>query len=311
MVGILILNYNNTNDIKRCIESVCRYCDMAKIKIMVVDNGSSADIFIEVQNYLQGLFDNDLDVISSDSSVKRLKKVTYLRLIKNIGYARGNNAGLKFIFGDDDINDVLVLNSDIVLTNNLLEPLLAEREKLENVGAISPLLVHPNNKVDYSCARMNYSTHCLSLTFSYLFAKKYYKLRKQSDLLLNSPELLEKSNFEIELPSGSCMLVRKNVFYQIGGFDDNTFLYYEENILYEKFKKLNLKNYIVPSVSCIHVGGATTNKTKSSLFLKDCNYKSLIYYLRTYRDIGYVMMFYIHLSAKIRLFKMRLNKLFE
>lgn len=310
MTGILILNYNNTDDIKRCVDSVCRYCDMAKNKIMVVDNGSTADVFIEVQNYLQGLFDKDLDVISSDSSVKRLKKVTYLRLINNIGYARGNNAGLKFIFGDDDINDVLVLNSDIVLTNNLLEPLLAEREKLENVGAISPLLMRPNGEIDYCCARKSCSARSLSFAFSYIFARLFRRLTAQSYMLLKEPQLLKKSNFEIELPSGSCMLIAKNVFFQIGGFDNNTFLYYEENILFEKFRNINLKNYIVPSVSCIHVGGSTTNSTKSALFLKRCNYNSLIYYLKTYRNVSFWLLQYVHISANIRLFKMRLNRLF-
>lgn len=310
MTGILILNYNNTDDLKKCIDSVCRYCMMDKIKIVVVDNGSTIEVFDNIGNYLFKLFNQNYSKISYKENTGRLNKVTYLRLPQNVGYAKGNNEGLKLLFADSEIDDILILNSDIILTCDIITPLLSERTKYENVGAISPLLVHTNNKIDYSCARKTYSDLCLLLTFSYLFARKYYKLRKCSDMLITNPGLFNESSFEIDLPSGSCMLVAKDVFRKIGGFDENTFLYYEENILYEKFKMLNCKSYLVPKISCIHVGGSTTNSTKSSLFLKKCNYNSLIYYLKSYRKISIIKLIYLHISANIRMFKMKLNTIF-
>lgn len=311
MIGVLILNYNNTDDIKKCINSICLYCKMDEIKIVVVDNGSNNDFFVDVQNYLFDFWGDRITVMSCKDSIECLNQVTYLRLPQNIGYARGNNEGLKLLFADTDIDDILVLNSDIILTCDIITPLLKERLKHENVGAISPLLVHQNNKIDYSCARKNYSNLCLYLTFSYLFSKLHYKLRKEADILSVNSQLLSTESIEIELPSGSCMLIAKDVFMRIGGFDENTFLYYEENILSEKLKSINAKNYLVTKASCIHVGGSTTNKTKSSLFLKKCNYDSLIYYLKTYRKVGLIPLLYVHISANIRLMKMRLNTIFK
>lgn len=311
MIGILILNYNNTDDIKKCIDSVCQYCMMDNIKIVVVDNGSKQNVYDDVGSYLYKTFNNQVSFIVCGENIERLNKVTYLRLSQNVGYARGNNEGLRLLFADTDIDDILVLNSDILLTCDIIPTLLNERQKHDNVATISPLLVHLNNKIDYSCARKNYSDLCLLFTFSYLFAHRCCKLRQRSDLLITNPQLLKESSFEIDLPSGSCMLVAKKVFREIGGFDENTFLYYEENILYEKFKLLKYKSYVVPKISCIHVGGSTTNSTKSSLFLKKCNYNSLIYYLRTYRNINVLKLMYLHLSANLRLFKMRLNTIFK
>ena len=56
-------------------------------------------------------------------------------------------------------------------------------------------------------------------------------------MLLQHPNLKDESLVEVDMPSGSCMLFEKSVFEEIEGFDPNTFLYYEEAILYHKLKK--------------------------------------------------------------------------
>lgn len=308
-VGIVILNYNNTNDVKKCIDSALKYTPTEITKYVIVDNGSKECVKDEIHRFLAKKT-NSFQCIS-EGGANDLKQITYICLPKNIGYARGNNVGIDFLCQFEEITHIMILNSDILFTEDILTPLLSMIDTTPNVGTVSPLLYRPNGNIDYCCARKNCSSICMSLAFSYIFARIYRKMVADSYILLNEPDLLKKPNFEIDLPSGSCMLMDKSVITQIGGFDNNTFLYYEENILFEKFKKLHLKNYIVPSVSCIHVGGSTTNNTKSALFLKRCNYESLIYYLKTYRNISFIILHYIHLSAKIRLSKMRLNQLLK
>ena len=77
------------------------------------------------------------------------------------------------------------------------------------------------------------------------------------------------------------MLVKKDVFAAIGNFDPATFLYYEENILYRKLLKLNLRNYIATRLRCIHLGAATMVKSPSRIVAEAAK-ASRSYYIRTY-----------------------------
>lgn len=311
MVGILILNYNNTSDIVNCVDSTCDKMSLADVKILVVDNGSSTEVREKVDNYLQSKFEpaSYICIEGVDDIDERidLPKITYLVLPSNIGYARGNNEGIRLFTKDPSIREVLILNSDIILTEDILPPLLNHLNSLDNVGAISPLLRKPDGRIDYCCARKRLNKQDLLRTFSFIGAKKYLKALDKRKMLINAPELLEKEIVEIDLPSGSCMLFKMEVLKDIGGFDDGTFLYYEEDLLHRKLKERGLVSYLVPSTSCIHVGGATTNNSKTAFFLKKCNYESLLYYLEKYEACSKVEFFRFKSAANLRLFRLWLG----
>lgn len=67
----------------------------------------------------------------------------------------------------------------------------------------------------------------------------------------------------------------------IGGFDPNTFLFFEENILFEKIRGSGKRNYLVPSLKCIHLGASTTSKNVS-LRTQFASMNSARYYLENY-----------------------------
>ena len=82
------------------------------------------------------------------------------------------------------------------------------------------------------------------------------------------------------------MLVRKDHFRRAGYFDPETFLYYEENILYHRFRKLGLTNYLLPQLKCIHLGAETTAKAVRDYdYLRKTN-RSAYYYVMNYRDLN-------------------------
>ena len=304
MVGVIILNYNNSLDLEKCINSLVSWEDMSKIKMMVVDNGSSLIEREKAKTYLNGKFHNFTTIVNNEKVV--LGGVNYLQLEANLGYAQGNNAGMNCFMSDKDINYIMFLNSDIIFTRGIIAPLIAQIKCQRNCGAISPLLYNKNGEVDYCCARLNYDNIDLSLTFSYLMSSYYRKRVNRKKILLQHPELLKSEVVNIELPSGSCMLFDKSVLKEIGGFDPNTFLYYEESILYEKLKKIGRQSYLLPSVSCIHVGGATTTKTKTSYFLKLCNFNSLLYYVNKYRTLPRINKYYMIFTGKLILLRLYL-----
>lgn len=306
MVGIIILNYNNTTDILSCVKSVLSFTDKEIIRIIVVDNGSSRKIQDYVGRELAKISGDflALDDIPQDES--RLPLMTYLRLPDNIGYARGNNAGIELLNRYGDIRYVLICNSDILFTSDIISPLIDEYQKNKNIGTLSPILYRLDGSIDLSCARSAYETKDLTFTFSYLFSALYKSRIRSKQLLLQHPEYIDRHLVEIGMPSGSCMLFSKEVLGKIKGFDPNTFLYYEEAILCEKLKRIGKNSYLIPAFSCIHTGGATTKSTKTSFFLKKCNLDSLLYFISTYKRVSPFTIFYILITGKISLIVLKI-----
>lgn len=310
MTGILILNYNNEVDLKKCVTSIFHYINLDIVKILVVDNGSIESVRTRVSEFLQNI-SQSFKEINIDDPVGELLKVNYLVLPCNVGYANGNNAGLSCLYGDKDISEILILNSDIVICDDIIPILRTKLYELPNAGIVSPVLYKPNGKLDTCCARKNYSKVDLLLTFSYLLKNVRQRRATMNKILLQDPDALNKDFIEVELTSGSCMLFKKDVLFNIGGFDKNTFLYYEESILFKKLQKQGKKTFLIPSANCIHTGGATTNSTQNAYFLKKCNLDSLLYYCREYEELNYWELTYIKCTGYIVLFRLYLGKIYK
>ena len=175
---------------------------------------------------------------------------------------------------------------------------------------ISPLLYKKNGKdIDYNCARKNISNN--ELVLNYLFMDHNFlgiknTLKEKRLILKSDPELVDSEYVEIELPSGSCMLINKVVFNKIGGFDPGTFLFYEENILYKKFSLLGLHSYLIPSVSCIHLGGESRSKV-SSKFVLQKESESVLFYAKNYANLNLPQRMVLRFS--VRLFQFLLKSI--
>ena len=302
MLGIVILNYNNIQDIKSCVGSILNNTDSNAFRMVVVDNGSDICIRDSVQDALAEYSKQSFavfDAIPANETV--LPLVSYLKLPENVGYSRGNNAGLDLLRMCDGIEEVMFCNSDILFTSDIVTPLLKELQDDNEIGALSPILYKPDGTIDLSCARLAYVQSDLIFTFSWLFSSLYKKRIRRKQLLLSHPEVIRNNKIEIDMPSGSCMLFKMSVLNQIDGFDPNTFLYYEEAILYEKLRSIGKRNYVMPSLSCIHTGGVTTGSTKPSYFLKKCNIDSLLYYMTKYMDASSVALLYIRFTGALSL----------
>lgn len=285
MVGIVILDYNNAKDTINCIESVVRYTPVGTYKLFIVENGSKQETIGKISNYVNRYDDY---IIGDDDFCypANLPFITLVNSKSNDGYARGNNKALNVLDKDDEIEHVMILNNDILFVEDTVSQLLNIYNSLPDCGIVSSLLLKKDQKsIDYCCARLDYDK--MQFFWEYLFSfKDVFGLISRHEnrrrLLYSYPELKEKDSFEIELPSGSCMLIKKDVFRKIGYFDEGTFLYFEENILYRKIKELGLKNYLCPKIKCIHLG-ASTSKKIPSLFIMRCQKESTVYYLEKYR----------------------------
>ncbi len=286
ITGIIILNYNNYNDTINCINSIELY-NTAPVKYIIVDNGSTNPNTIkELDKFLRYKFSESYSKIYDNQVTNILSHVTLLISSTNDGYAKGNNKGLELAYRDNEIKSILVLNNDILFVENII-PYLYESyySRLDKVAILSPILYQKDQKnIDLTCARKNTSIseaikHNL-LHYYYLFTNNNeIKRNKHRYLLYNG---IPNTEFiEVEMPSGSCMFIDKQLFQSIGSFDPNTFLYWEENILYKKTSQIGRNNYVSTKVKCIHLGASTISRTPS-IFIVNCGIKSCLYYFKNY-----------------------------
>ena len=312
MTGIIILYYNNSIDTINCINSICDNTDITKTKIIIVNNNSEKKYSDAMDSFLINKFNNKINSFNENSKSIQLNTINHLYLNKNYGYAKGNNKACQYFYDDNDINYLLILNNDILFTHNIL-PQLIEHSKKDNIGIVSPILKKSNNiDIDFTCARKDYSLKFIfyfTLFGGYNLFNIVEEETSKAHFLQYNSHLLNKKIIDIEIPSGSCMLCKKNVFSEIGSFDENTFLYWEENILFRKLKELNLKNILLTDCSCIHLGGATTRKNKTSSFLMSCYFDSLLYYSKTYLKLNNVVINLIKLGSKMFLMKIKLREM--
>jgi len=154
-------------------------------------------------------------------NAKKTGEITYLPQRKNLGFAASVNKG----FLSSDSEWILILNDDIVFKDKdtILKMLaLAEKKKAD---AVSALLVNPNNKIE------NYGYKVLT----------YGKIR-----LFQS-----RSREEADGLTAACLLIKKKVFMDLGGFDESFFAYLEDVDFFLRFKKAGFR-MIQSDIKVIH-----------------------------------------------------------
>lgn len=278
---VVILTYNNSSDTLNCIESVLKY-NTAPIKIVVIDNGSTKEeTRKDLNDGLLKIFKDDLTVLSDTDCVssRRLSTATLLLSSTNDGYASGNNKGLHLAFLDEDIDNVLILNNDILFVEDIIPKLTKDLEVKADAAIVSPVLYKKGlTEIDGNCSRQMVDVNDLIL-IHFPFPQDPLRIASRKKIPVSKIPGL----YQIEMPSGSCMMVRKEFFKEIGGFDPNTFLYYEENILAEKVKMAGCKIYLDTEIRCIHLG-ATSTKNIQSKFIVGCSLDSMNYFVSTYKS---------------------------
>ncbi len=244
-VSIIIVNWNNAEDLKRCIESLIKI-SYKKIEIVIVDNGSTDDSIDEIKKIQ-----------------KRKKHFFLIQNKKNLGFAQGNNIGYAKTTGEF----VLFLNNDTVVTKNFLEPLVAKIKESPNIAGVQPkILQYPKkNIID--------SVGSYFITSGFLYHYGHNKKDKK--------EYNKES--EIYSMKGACMLFKKEVLEKIGVFDSDYFAYFEETDICHRAWVAGYKILFTSKSFIYHRGGQTAKRLPSSFILYH-SYKNRIYtYLKNFQ----------------------------
>lgn len=220
-VAVVILNWNGKKLLEQFLPNVVS--NSGDARIIVADNASSDDSI----NFIKDNYSN-VEIVKNQV---------------NGGFAKGYNDALKQI----DSKFYLLLNSDVEVTEDWLTPLVNKMDD-ENIACCQPKILSFNEKHKFEHAGAsggfidkNYFPFCRGRIF-----ENVEEDNGQYD-----------SDTEVFWVSGAAMLIRSNIFHQVGGFDETFFAHMEEIDICWRIKKQNYSLYVVPTSVVYHVGGAT------------------------------------------------------
>ncbi len=223
-IAIVILNWNGENLFPKFLSSVIRNSGLPGTKIYFADNGSS---------------DNSVKVAK-----EKFPEVQVIELKNNHGFAEGYNQALKQIKADYFV----LLNSDVEVTPNWLEPGISMLKADEKLVAVQPKILsfEKPHQFEYAGAAGGFID-----LFGYPFCRGRLLNRMEPDLgQYNSPT-------PIFWASGACIFIKTNAFHQAGGFDGDFWAHMEEIDLCWRLKNLGYKIAYQPQSVVFHLGGGT------------------------------------------------------
>lgn len=227
--AVVILNWNGKKFLERFLPGVIKNSkDTAEI--IIADNASSDDSLLYLERNHPG--------------------IRIIRLEKNHGFASGYNLALKQIEADYYI----LLNSDIEVTENWINPVIELMESERSVAACQPKIRSYNDP-----ARFEYAGAAGGFIDKYGYPFCQGRLFQS---LENDDGQYDRAR-EIFWATGACMFVRADVFHKLGGFDDDFFAHMEEIDFCWRAKNQGYKIMYCPDSTIFHIGGGTLPKNNS------------------------------------------------
>jgi GT2 family glycosyltransferase len=282
-VAIIILNWNGGRDTIECLDSVFQL-NYRPLDIIVVDNGSTDTSVETIRGYCSGTIEvssplspqvrqaapvpcidfsadeaMDEQIIRSRLPASLEKRsVILIQSPENSGYAKGNNLGIRFALRALSPDYILILNNDVIITDSsLLYRLVSHCEQDPGIGVITPLIRSPDGSIERTCTRSLPVFADFLFVHSFLGQKIFRENRIWKRYYHHNYSFDAPGEFDVI--SGAFMLFRSDALQEIGLFDEETFLYWEEHIAGWKLKDCGWKSVLFPQAAVIHKGESTIN----------------------------------------------------
>ena len=252
--GMVIVNYNDYNSTKELINNIKSYRILDKI--VVVDNHST------------------------DDSIKQLKKlkIPNLKVIEvkeNKGYAYAINYGSKYLIKELGPCNLIISNPDVIISKE--EDIVGLLTLLKNkkVGAVGPtILEHETLNRGWKNP-----SPCLDAFMNLPYIHRF--IRKK---FIKYPENhYEKEISKVDVISGCFFCISSDILEKIDFLDENTFLYYEENILSKRLQKIGLSCIVSNHILIIHNHSVTIDKNLDKIKKYKIQKESQYYFQTVYQ----------------------------
>ena len=203
-VSIIIVNYNGGGVILDCLASIFQHLTTPRFEVIVVDNDS-----------------RDL---SPDLIEQKFPQVILLRQPDNLGFGTANNVGARQAQG----RYLFLLNSDTLVQQNILPILIQKLESAPDIGVVGPRLLNPDGSFQLSTA------YEIGLWGEWKTLQEVRKYRQPA----NRPTLAQQygADMFVDIIVGAAMLMRRSHFFDLDGFDETFFMYFEESDLCQRLR---------------------------------------------------------------------------
>ena len=243
MISIIIINYRQKNYLLDCVRSIQ---DNIKYQheIIIINNSPEEDL------------------AELEGTIKIIPNT-------NRGYSQANNLGVKHAQGDY----LLFLNADTVVKNDPFENVINVLKR-KFTGAVGLRMTNDDNSFQLSFWKEN--------TFANEKVNKECeeRFKKDDKSFIETIEKEHSDVTEVDWVSGAAMMMRKDVFEDIGGFDERFFLFYEDADICKRLADKGYKIYFYPGSDIVHYKGENVNKEFTGNTYFYSKQSQLYYYCR-------------------------------
>jgi GT2 family glycosyltransferase len=234
-LSIIFVNWNATDYMRSCLNSIYSQASGVDFEVIVVDNAS-----------LNG---------NVDSLKQEFPGIRLIKSRENIGFAGANNLGYKQSTGDC----LLFLNPDTEVIGPAIQRMLKRMNSLYRPGAVGCKLLNSDGSIQTSCIQR------FPTILNQILDIEALRIRWPGCSLWKIDALFSGNEepTEVEVISGACLMIRREVFEAVNLFSKDYFMYAEDVDLCFKVHQAGFKNYFLGEATVLHHGGGSS-KQKSS-----------------------------------------------
>jgi GT2 family glycosyltransferase len=232
-LSVIILNYNVRYFLELCVLSVQNALENIHGEIIVIDNNSSDD--------------------SCAMMMQRFSGVKLIQNKDNLGFPKGNNVGVAQAKGEY----ICILNPDTVVAEDTFTKVLAFAETKKNLGIVGVKLVDGTGNF------LPESKRGIPTPFvAFTKMMGLYKIRPKFELFgkYYAQHLLEDETGKVDILVGAFMLMKRELYLELGGFDENCFMYSDDIDLSYRALNKGKRNYYFGETTVVHYKGESTIK---------------------------------------------------
>lgn len=275
MFVFLILHFMATKDTMECINSILDSIDYEEKRIIVVDNGSNNDSFME----LKETYENNPIVV-------------LLRSEENLGFARGNNIGFKYAKNYFNPSFIAMINNDTIIDQQDFCKITINKYNTYQFSVLGPDIItkdgiHQNpwirDGMSYKQLKIFRIKQKFRILLSFIKLDKYvYRIIHNSD-----SRIIGKQGDILDVPlHGAALVFSEKYIKTHDGLDDRTFLYFEEEILRSHCKNENLLMMYSSDLQIFHKEDVATKMIAKKPGIKERNeYKNRIESSKKYEEL--------------------------
>ncbi|MBS1514222.1 MAG: glycosyltransferase [Bacteroidetes bacterium] len=255
-LSIIFVNYHTEDFIYRAVSSLYQYLTDFKFEVIVVNNSIKSDL-------------QKLNTFNDYTNFKIINNTG------NYGFSSGCNLGAM----NSNYEYFLFLNPDVELVDDSIKKLYDYHLKNNDIGISSGLMMYRDTTLQYC---FNYFPN-ISWELYHLIATGYNQKIKK---LLSRKEIALGETFEVDWFHGAFFMISKKDFFNVEGFNEKYFMYYEDvEICFKVKKKLKKKNVCVPYVRILHEERSSVKEnTNDDIYYFHIN-RSKLLFLRNYSKL--------------------------